>query len=144
MRPEQPLQKLLKDQFDSLPNFREKIQQLIDLNKLWRAQLDPLLAEHCRVANLREKCLIIEVDSAAWVMRLRYLIPELLDRLRAAGVTGIQAIEWYIQPPDFYDSIETTSKSLVLSEENKELLREAAQNVSSAALQQALNKIGGK
>lgn len=40
------------------------------------------LAEHCSAARLRDRRLVISMDSPAWATRLRYLAPQLLESLR--------------------------------------------------------------
>lgn len=145
IKPEKPLQQLLDNQVDTLPGIKAKIKQLTDLNNIWQTQLDSTLAQHCRVANFREKCLIIEVDSSAWATRLRYLIPELLKSLRSfTEFTGLQAIEWYIQPPTpltFHPDI--PHKRPILSADSKEIILETAKNIGAEKLKKALRNLAG-
>src|SRR3990167_1965297 len=60
----------------------DKIEELKRLNELLSLYLEADLAPHCQVANFRSGCLVIQVDSSVWAMRLRYLFPDLLSRLR--------------------------------------------------------------
>ena len=61
--------------------IQSKVQQLINLNQIWRTVIPNELNEHTRVANFREGYLIIECDSAAWATRLRYLLPDIKQKL---------------------------------------------------------------
>lgn len=140
-RHEKPLPELLTTQSNLLPGLKEKISQLISLNQLWHAQLDPVLANHCRIANFRNNCLIIEVESSAWALRLRYSLPELLKLLRELPeFAQLKTIEWYIQPV-----IEIEEKRILnsppLSNESAALIRETASCVQNEKLKQALYKL---
>jgi len=48
------------------------------IDQIFRASLPPPLEQHCCVANLRDKTLIIHADSSLWATNLRYLTPEIL------------------------------------------------------------------
>jgi len=60
-----------------------KSKQIAELNAQVIPKLDEDMQAHCRVANFNQGVLVIEVDSGAWAMRLRYAIPDLLRRLRS-------------------------------------------------------------
>jgi hypothetical protein len=140
-RNEKPVQELLTSSTGLLPNLREKVTQLIHLNQLLHTQLEPSLAPHCCVANFKDNCLIVEVESSAWSLRLRYSIPDLLTQLRKfSEFKRLQTIEWYIR------SVTEDSREKVivhrppLTAENLELIRETAEGVTSDKLKRALNK----
>lgn len=44
--------------------------------------LTPALRDHCRLANVRRDCLVLQVDSPSWATRLRFELPGLLASLR--------------------------------------------------------------
>jgi hypothetical protein len=140
-RTEQAIQSLLTSGTGLLPNLREKVSQLVHLNELLRTQLDSALAAHCCVANLKGSCLVIEVESSAWSLHLRYSIPELLKQLRKfPEFKQLQTIEWYIRP-----ALETITEKVTvhrppLSSENVELIHEMAEHVSNEKLKRALFK----
>lgn len=50
--------------------------QIID--KIFQASIPPPLNQHCYVANLRDKTLIIHTDSSVWKNQLRFQTPEIL------------------------------------------------------------------
>jgi hypothetical protein len=113
------------------------------LNQLWTRAISIELAEHSRVANFREDCLVIEVDNAAWITYLRYHLPELKKRLsQEHALSTLQKIEWYIRPPRTEPARQTTkNKSLVLSKNSLELLQNTAQQIENKALQEALLRL---
>ncbi len=53
-------------------------QSIQKIDEIFRASLPCPLEQHCYVANLRDKILIIHTDSPLWATRLRYLTPEIL------------------------------------------------------------------
>ncbi|MDP3561959.1 MAG: DUF721 domain-containing protein [Legionellaceae bacterium] len=41
------------------------------------------LHNHCRVASFQNGCLLLTTNDAVWASQLRYIIPELRDKLRS-------------------------------------------------------------
>ena len=69
----------------------------------WTAQLQALLpadlADHCRVADLSNACLTIQVTSASWATRLRFMAEDLLPSLqRLSDFGSIQEIRLQVMP----------------------------------------------
>jgi predicted nucleic acid-binding Zn ribbon protein len=60
----------------------------------WEAVVGPEIAQHAEPRSVRDGVLVLVVDQPAWATQLRYLVPELLARIRAAvsqsGVTDVQ------------------------------------------------------
>lgn len=124
-----------------LSAIKNKAAQLSHLNNLLHAQLETLLTQYCRVANFRENILIIEVDSSVWATRLRYIVPELLQKLRREKeFHRLQEIKWYIRPAASEYKKKPT-KSIKLSEQSSELIAETAEHISNPMLQTALKKL---
>lgn len=121
--------------------IKNKAAQLSHLNSLLHAQLETSLTQCCRVANFRENILIIEINSSAWATRLRYLIPELLQKLRREKeFHRLQEIKWYIRPAESEYKKKPT-KSIKLSEGSSKLIAETAEHISNPMLQTALKKL---
>lgn len=69
------------------------------VERLFKIVLQGDLAQHCRVANVKNQQLVIEVDSSAWATRLRYLCPSLVAPLREIqGLEELQEIRCYVKP----------------------------------------------
>jgi len=55
------------------------------LNKIFISFLDPNLANHCRLAKIKEEKdkleAIVSVDNATWATRLKYEIPDIIKNL---------------------------------------------------------------
>ena len=60
--------------------------------------VDPSLAAHFQVANIRQNRLILLAPSAAWATRLRMETPRLLGVLRQAGIPELRHIEVRVAP----------------------------------------------
>lgn len=84
-RPEKPIQAILAGQNRFLSPIFAQLQQLEQLNNLLQDFLESELKPHSRVANLRDGCLVIQVDNSAWATRLRYALPHLLQQFRTVG-----------------------------------------------------------
>lgn len=61
-----------------------------------RALLPAAERPHCLRASRRGGVLTLTLDSAAWAVRLRYRIPQLLSALAARGVSDVKT---RIEPP---------------------------------------------
>lgn len=82
-------------------SFRQIINHVYELqaiNQLLHTLIEPTLAEHCQVANMRDNSLILQTDSSVWAMKLRYQFPDILQKLRESGLRRLNKIECYIQP----------------------------------------------
>jgi len=71
---------------------------LLQLQNLLTGSVDPSLASHFQVANLRQDRLILLAPTAAWSTRLRMETPNLLGILHRAGHADIRDIEIRVAP----------------------------------------------
>ena len=127
-----------------LRKFVAKVDQLKQIHQLISTKLEPSLADHCQVANLRDGTLILATTSPAWNHKLRFSAMDLLSALRAdPRWSGLKAIEVRV---DYLPQLENTSatkskKRVSLSTNNAEYLRQAADNISCEKLSNALKKL---
>ncbi len=135
---------LQQDPHSILGLIQLKVSELKKINQLWQAEISPDIAQHSRVANLREGCLVIEIDSAAWAFRLRYLLPDLTKKLiKYPMLNTLKHIEWYIQP-QFHLSSKPIKQMPILSDHSAHLLRNTAMNIKIKQLQDALVRLSSK
>ncbi len=141
--PEKTLTNILQhDPASVLAFIQSKVQQLITLNQIWQTVIPNELNQHTRVANFREGYLIIECDSAAWATRLRYLLPDIKQKLLSyPDLHDLVQIEWSIQPAFHTQPMPLKVLTLTLSNTNAELLKNAAETISVKSLQEALLRI---
>ncbi len=92
--PEHSLQEILT-QSSLLKDMTQKASKLVKLNQAVLKKLDPKLAPHCRVTNLRDGILILATHSPAFGHMLRFSEIELLSALRQepewCGLSSIQS-----------------------------------------------------
>jgi hypothetical protein len=83
----------------TLSILHRKVAQLDKLTALLKNSLNDPLRQHCQVANLKDDCLVIMVDSAAWATQIRYLTPDLLKQLkRSPELQHVRTLHCYIDP----------------------------------------------
>src|SRR5262245_45469083 len=67
----------------------------------WAAIAGVLVAQHSRPLRLRQKRLTIAVESPAWLRRVRFLEPTLLEQIRrTAGLEAVTEVRWVVGLPD--------------------------------------------
>ena len=71
---------------------------LMQLDKMLASFIDPALAPHCQVAEMRKHSLILVCSSAAFAARIRMISQQLLDAFNEEGEFGIERIEIRIAP----------------------------------------------
>ena len=75
--------KILKDCFSKELNFIFASLEKIEVaNSLVIKNLPLEFQEYCKVVNLRQNVLVIEVSDGVWASQLRYQLPTLLTVLR--------------------------------------------------------------
>lgn len=120
-----------------------QLNQLKQWNTWLRDSLsDESLAKHCHVVNLKGTSLIVIADSAHWVTRLRFHIPDLIKTLRQ--YPGLQDIRAICCKPQPYHTIVIKKKKKPqqrLSTNTAELLKKSAQKITDAKLRAILEKI---
>lgn len=93
--------KNLLEQTPTLEHLLKKANEIRRLNQTLKTDLDPALAQHCKVANLNQGRLILATSSPAWNHQLRFSKGDLLSSLRKRPEwCGLVAIESFIQPLD--------------------------------------------
>ena len=84
MRQPQPLDSLL-----TTDEVTDRARRLARADEALKRALPSTIGPHCRLANLRGGCAILQVDSAAWAERLRYLRATILAAL-GEGTTDLR------------------------------------------------------
>jgi len=125
----------------TLQNLLQKSLQLTQLTHSLHTLLDPNLALHCKVANLRDHTLILAVESAAWATQLRYQIPTLQKKLATTvEFKQVQKIEWFIQQPPTFTAPQQ-KRLLTLTTENAQLLQDTAESIAASSLKESLMRL---
>ena len=66
------------------------------LDKIFNESLPEKLKQHCHVANLRDKTLVISSDSSLWATQIRYMAADLLQQLEKT--MPIEQLEVRVRP----------------------------------------------
>lgn len=82
----------------ALSKLQQHAKEIMMLNQELKAILPRGTQEHCRVANVRDGQLIIEVASAAIKMKIDYERLTILNQLRSRGFARLIAITVQINP----------------------------------------------
>ncbi|GAB4289668.1 MAG: hypothetical protein Kow0096_02790 [Thiohalomonadaceae bacterium] len=118
----------------------ERVQYLQTLTTRLRRCLDSESASHVQVADLNEERLIIQVDSAAWATRLRYLGPQLLRCLRNnIELPPLQRLDIRVAPQA--QPTPPRIQPAALSADSASLLETAADDIRHPALRAALKRL---
>lgn len=84
---------------NDLSKFIKQINQLSKINQAVKQYLEPMLANQCQVANLRNGTLILTTSSSIWGHQLRFQEMALLSALRATQEwCGLKAIQSRVAP----------------------------------------------
>lgn len=136
---------LLADYGDSsLRKIVRHAERLLGIEQILYQYLPETLKPHCHIGQSTVTQLTVFVDSAAWLMQLRYLKPQLLRQLKTHPQCAyLQDIQWRIQPvSSSTDKAEPKPIARILSAETKSLLKSIANSISNPALKKSLLKLG--
>ncbi len=139
-----PINHLLEDYGDyELRKIVRQVERLIKMNKLLVAHLPKNLSVHCQMGQYTPTEIIVLADSAAWLMPLRYLKPELLKKLKAEpAFTHLQDIQFRIQPlQKLISSTEKPIEIRKLSKQTSALLTSTATEVTNPLLKRSLLRL---
>jgi hypothetical protein len=89
---------VLSDPSSSLGATLNHARLLLKVQRLLADSVDPSLADHFQVANLRQNRLILLAPNASWATRLRMETQGLLQTLRRAGFAELADIEVRVAP----------------------------------------------
>ncbi|MCC5792444.1 MAG: DUF721 domain-containing protein [Legionellaceae bacterium] len=117
--------------------------QLEKLQDMVRQVLPDSLREHCQVGSFQQGQLIILVNDACWATELKFLLPQLRDRLRSEyqlyQLSGIQLKVGL--PPAVPES--GRKKKSGLTRQARQLIDKEAEGLPPGPLQTALKKLAG-
>lgn len=127
-----------------LQKFVSKLQHLEQINNYLSAHLDPQLAPHCRVANMRDGALVISTTSPAWNHKLRFAALDILSLLRAnplwSGLKSIEVRVDYLNPIDHNTPTNFRTSSPV-STKNAKLIQQTATYIANEKLSNSLKRL---
>tara|TARA_Y100001956_G_C4110722_1_gene182295 strand:+ start:367 stop:831 length:465 start_codon:yes stop_codon:yes gene_type:complete len=81
-----------------LSQLQQHAKEIMLINKELKTILPRGTEDHCRVANIRDGQLVIEVASAAIKMKIDYERLSILNQLRSKGFARLMAVSVQINP----------------------------------------------
>lgn len=104
--------------------------------------MDPVLAEHINLANLRDDTAIITADTPAWLSNTRYLAATFLRLLQQQpGLEKLRRIQFKVQPTNTSDQATPESRRARLSPASAEVLKSTAVGIQDTELAQSLHRL---
>lgn len=112
------------------------------LSKSLNHLLDPALADHVSLANIRAQTLVLITNSAAWASRARYFSPVLLQKLQNnSHIFGdVNKIEIQVQPA-VRKNISEPPPPRDVSTAAAKCLTATADSIENEELKAALNRL---
>lgn len=126
------------------PQLADICQKALQLKSL-QQQVIPLLPERlqafCQVGSFYKGCLVITTSDAAWASQLRFLMPELRDRLRRKGLYQLSSIKIaLIEQVESMESRKSRAPSALSASTRQQILSQCEQ-ISYQPLKNALKKL---
>ena len=94
----------IKNPQGQLASLVHNLNRINRLNQSLNVILDPVLAQHCLIAHIKDHQLVLAVDSGEWASKLRYEKLNLLSYLRNNGFAMISGIDIIVNPEQFRQS----------------------------------------
>ncbi len=115
---------------------------LEELNSKLNGYLPPSLQAHCQVGSFNSGCLVIVTRDPAWASQLRYILPELRDRLRKeAGIYQLSSIKITITPIETHPLKKILDTTPQLSPKAREAIIAGGDQCNYEPLKQALHHL---
>jgi hypothetical protein len=140
-----PVSRLLTTSKGDLQSLLEHAHYLQALTRVLREAIDPVLAEHITIANIRENTAIVAADTPAWLSKIRYMAPIILTILKQqSNLADLRKIQFKIQPPNETLAAEQASieqRRATLSSASSKVLESAASGIHDPELASALRRL---
>lgn len=134
-----PINRCLNKQ---LLDICQRAAQLDELNSKVKAYLPTDLVEHCTVASFTRGTLILSTAHASWATELRYVIPELRDKLRKeAGFYQLVSIKIAVTEKTYQQPLAKAKTAKPLSEKSRKDIQAASELCQYPPLREALYQL---
>ena len=139
--PSKPPLNWLQHHSDHIDKLLGQVRLLRRVSDYLRKALPEPLASHCIAANIDGDTLVVGCDSSAWAAKLRFLIPQLFERLKAQTdfplLTQIRVRVQPLNPEPFH----TTIRRFHISDHSAALIDSTAESTTDPALKAALRRL---
>lgn len=140
------LERILAVPGNGLQPLIDHAQRLRNLSEALRQGIDQPFADHINLGNVRGDTAVITTDSPAWLSKIRYLGPVLLQILQQQpGMASVQKIQFKVALSDVaLPSLAPAHRAAVLSPQGAGTLKSAAAGMKDPELAAALLRLAGK
>lgn len=132
------LSSILSQGSGKLAKIQQKAHHLQVINQLLTNDYLPGCDDYCRVANLRNGILVLEVASGAWLTRLQSMRINLLNQLRERVLPSLISIEIKVNPQLFVTDKEFKPNQRKISAETAQHLSALAENAPTELAEKLL------
>ncbi|MDB6095878.1 MAG: uncharacterized protein JWM09_156 [Francisellaceae bacterium] len=140
-KPKMTLSEILQSS-SILKNFWEKINYLSKLNSIVVSCLPHPANLHLKTSNVREGILYLQVPSPIWAHESRFLIPELLSKLRQyPEFSGLKSIKIKVAPIKSDILKAPLPSAIPISLESRSLVEKTANTITSPRLKESLLRL---
>ena len=141
MSDSQPISQLLASNNEHLQNLIQRASLLHDLSQKLQNFLSPPLADHVRLANIRDKTVVLVVDDTAWLTNIRYRAPMILNFVKQdLGLSLITQIQFKVTPSN-EPPVRCVSRRPKMSPQTANLLLSASESTPDPALKSVLKQL---
>lgn len=140
-RSPQPLNSILTDRSATVERLFQNVQFLKKINTLISESASAKLAPHCFAAGIRDRQLIIVVDSPAWATRLHFEQNAIIQRVRQQPELGtLTGIQIKVRPKDTRP-VNVVRRTAPLSSETTAEIKACADKIDDPKLAGALRRL---
>lgn len=127
-----------------LSALRDRARQLDLLNLRLQELLPIQFSGHIRLANIKDQCLILVTDKAAYASLIRFQTATICKTLSAHLSQPVSKLEVKVRPDLGNITSEQGHNHLKISHHTADLLRNTAQTLEEGPLKQALKKLASR
>ncbi len=139
--PARSFKQLLNDKGSPCKQLREKASELEKLNQKLAVFLPSPLNKHCRVANLRQDVVVLNVNSAAWSARIRFMTPAILSYLRdKCSLPYLKSVRIRVSMPDAKNAVRD-NRPASISKRSAAGLKQCADALSDDGLREVMRRL---
>ncbi len=136
-----PVAQILTAHDGKLQSLLERALYFEALSHILHEVLDPALAQHITLANLRGDTAVVAADTPAWLTKIRYQAPAILQQLKQQpGLGAINKVQFKVLPPDQLQAAQPVRRAN-LSPTSAQVLESAAQGMTDPDLADALRRL---
>ena len=140
------LVQFLAGQDQGLTRLFAQAKLLTQIKTIINQVVDYQIAQQLEVAKIQNKTLTVLCESPVWATRLRYMEPQIIEKLQQYSDTRqVQKLQIKVRPNSTSEIPDTSPKRrATMSQDAADQIREYSEAISDPKLQEALKKLAGR